>query len=201
MDNSTTTPKPAAKSIKGTKTEQNIVSAYLSETQAYARYTYYSQQAKKENYFPIQKVFEETAANELHHAKVFFKMLEGGMVTGTLMQLDAGVIGTTEENLTLSIEEEQDQGIDQYKAAAKVALEEGFPEIASHFIAIAAIEEHHKLRFEAWLKHVKAGTCWKRDHIIKWQCLVCGYIFEGTEPPMKCPACDHPREHYMALDI
>ena len=199
MDNSTAA--PAKKSIKGTKTEQNIVSAYLSETQAYARYTYYSQQAKKESYFPIQKVFEETAANELHHAKVFFKMLEGGMVTGSLMQLDAGVIGDTASNLEQSIIEEQDQGIDQYKAFAKVALEEGFPVIASHFLAIASIEEHHKRRFQTWLDHVKAGTCWKRDNKIKWQCLVCGYIFEGTQPPLKCPACDHPREHYMALDI
>lgn len=199
MDSSTT-PAPA-KSIKGTKTEQNIVSAYLSETQAYARYTYYAQQAKKESYFPVQKVFEETAANELHHAKVFFKMLEGGMVTGTLMQLDAGVIGDTAENLQQSIIEEQDQGIDQYHAFAKVALEEGFPVIASHFMAIASIEEHHKRRFQTWLDHVKAGTCWKRDTKIKWQCLVCGFIFEGTEPPLKCPACDHPREHYMALDI
>ena len=199
MDN--TNASPAKKSIKGTKTEMNIVSSYLSETQAYARYTYYSQQAKKENYFPIQKIFEETAANELHHAKVFFKMLEGGQVTGTLNQLDAGVIGTTAENLKISIEEEQDQGIDQYKAFAKVALEEGFPVIASHFMAIAAIEEHHKQRFEAWLKHVNDGTCWTRDHVIKWQCLVCGYVFEGKQPPLKCPACDHPREHYMALDV
>lgn len=198
----TTAAAPAAKkSIKGTKTEQNIVSAYLSETQAYARYTYYGQQAQKESYFPIQKVFEETAANELHHAKVFFKMLEGGVVTATLSPLDAGVIGTTAENLQQSIEEEQDQAINPYKDYAKVALEEGFPVIASHFLAIAAVEEHHKRRFQAWLDNVKAGTCWKRDHKIKWQCLVCGYIFEGTEPPMKCPACDHPREHYMALDI
>ena len=191
----------SSKSIRGTKTEQNIVSAYLSETQAYARYTYYSQQANKESYFPIQKVFEETAANELHHAKVFFKMLEGGQVTATLSQLDAGTIGTTASNLELSIAEEQAEGIDQYKTFAQIALEEGFPEIAGHFLAIAEVEEHHKRRFEAWLKHVKDGTCWQRDHKIKWQCLVCGYVFEGTTPPEKCPACDHPREHYMALDI
>ncbi|MCH5247357.1 MAG: rubrerythrin family protein [Muribaculaceae bacterium] len=201
MDTSAKAPAPAPKSIKGTQTEKNLVTAYLSETQAYARYIFYAKQAKKENYFPIQNVFEETAANELHHAKIFFKFLEGGKVTATLENLDAGVTGTTAENLQISIGEEEFEGIEQYKAFAKVALEEGFPVIASHFLAIASIEEHHKTRFETWLKHVQDGTCWTRDHVIKWKCLVCGYIFEGKQPPLKCPACDHPREHYMALDI
>lgn len=188
------------KSIKGTKTEKNLVNAYMSESVAYSRYMYYSAQATKEKYFPIAKVFEETAANELRHGKVFFKFLEGGSVE-CVLEVDAGVIGDTASNLATAAEEEKKEGVEQYTAAAKVADEEGFPEIASHFREIAEIEQHHHDRFMKYLEQVKAGTVWKRDHDIKWQCLVCGYVFEGKEPPKVCPACDHPREHYMALDM
>lgn len=187
------------KSIKGTKTEKNLVNAYISESAAYSRYMYYSKQATKENYFPIAQVFAETADNELHHGKVFFKFLEGGSVNCAIA-VDAGVIGDTASNLATAAAEERSEGVEQYTAAAKVADEEGFPEIAKHFREIAEIEEHHLRRFEHYLKQVKDGTVWKRDKPIKWLCLVCGYVHEGTEPPKECPACDHPREHYMALD-
>ncbi len=109
-------------------------------------------------------------------------------------------IGDTASNLATAAHEEEVEGVELYTESAKVADEEGFPEIAEHFRAIAEVEEHHRKRFERYLKQVKEGTVWKRDKPVKWQCLVCGYIFEGTEPPEKCPACDHPREHYMALD-
>lgn len=188
------------KSIKGTKTETNLVAAYMSESAAYTRYTYYAKQAEKENYFPISEVFQETAANELHHGKIFFKYLEGGSV-GCTLAVDAGVIGDTASNLATAAREEMLEGVDQYREAAKVAEEEGFADIAEHFNAIADIEEHHRRRFEAYLKQVKDGTVWKRDKPIKWQCMVCGYIFEGTEPPVECPACDHPQCHYKALDM
>lgn len=187
------------KSIKGTKTEKNLVNAYISESAAYTRYTYYSKQATKENYFPIAKIFDETAENELHHGKVFFKFLEGGSVD-CAVAVDAGVIADTATNLATAAEEERKEGVVQYTEAAKVAEEEGFPEIAEHFREIAEVEEHHRRRFEHYLKQVKDGTVWKRKKPIKWQCLVCGYIHEGTEPPAECPACDHPREHYMGLD-
>lgn len=187
------------KSIKGTRTEKNLVDAYMSESAAYSRYTFYSKQANKEKYFPIEKIFAETADNELHHAKVFFKFLEGGSVACTL-DVDAGVIGDTAANLATAVSEEIKEGVEQYTAAAKVADEEGFPEIARHFRAIAEVEHHHMQRFERYLKQVKDGTVWKRDKPIEWQCLVCGYIFKGTEPPETCPGCDHPREHFMALD-
>lgn len=187
------------KSIKGTRTETNLVAAYMSESAAYSRYTYYAAQAEKENYFPIAKIFNETAANELRHGKVFFKYLEGGSVPCTL-DVDAGVIGDTASNLATAAHEELVEGVEQYTAAAKVADEEGFPEIASHFRAIAEIENGHRARFERYLKQVKDGTVWKRDTPIKWKCLVCGYEYEGTEPPRTCPACDHPYQHYMALD-
>ncbi len=187
------------KSIKGTQTEKNLVISYLNETQANARYIYYAQQADKESYYPIGEIFRETAANELHHAKVFFKMLEGGTVS-VPMDADAGVIGDTATNLQISINEENEEGVDAYKKFAAVAEEEGFPEIASHFNAIAEVEATHRDRFERYLKQVKDGTVWKRDHAIVWRCLVCGYEFTGTEPPRKCPGCDHPYQHYMAMD-
>ena len=187
------------KSIKGTQTEKNLVIAYMAESSTYTRYTFYAKQAEKEKYFPIAEIFRETADNELNHGKVFFKLLEGGSVNVPL-NVDAGVIGDTASNLATAAHEEEVEGVELYTESAKVADEEGFPEIAEHFRAIAEVEEHHRKRFERYLKLVKEGTVWKRNKPVKWQCLVCGYIFEGTEPPEKCPACDHPREHYMALD-
>lgn len=190
----------ATKSIKGTKTEQNLVNAFMAESQSYARYTYYAQQADKELYFPIGVVFRETADNELHHAKVFLKMLENTEVQCT-GGVDAGFLGDTAANLVTAMKEEEQDGYEFYMAAAKTANEEGFPEIAGHFSAIAEVEKFHHDRFGKYLEQVKAGTVWKRDTPIKWQCLVCGYIYEGTTPPVKCPGCDHPYQHYMALDM
>lgn len=187
-------------SIKGTKTEQNLVNAYMAESQAYARYTYYAAQAEKEGYFPIQKVFEGTAANELRHGKVYMKMLEGGTVSCNA-SVDAVSIKDTASNLKIAIHEESAEGFELYLENAKVADKEGFPDIAEHFRAIASIEKHHMERFQTLLDQVKGGTVWKRNTPIKWQCLVCGYIHEGTEPPKTCPACDHPYQHYMPLDI
>lgn len=189
-----------AKDIRGTRTEKCLVAAYVSESTAYSRYTYYAKQADKENYFPIGQVFRETADNELSHAKVFFKMLQGGSVNVDL-DVDSGIIGDTATNLEIAAEEERVEGVEQYQASAKVADEEGFPEIAEHFRAIAEVEESHRRRFEAYIKQVKEGTVWKREKPVKWKCLVCGYIYEGTTPPEECPACDHLYQHYMALDI
>ena len=187
------------KSIKGTQTEKNLVIAYAAESMAYSRYTFYAAQADKENYFPVGEIFRETANNELRHAKVFFKFLEGGSVEVNVA-VDAGVIGDTASNLATAMKEEETEGVDLYTNAAKVAEEEGFPEIASHFRAIASIEQHHHDRFARYLKQVQDVTVWKRDKPVTWRCLVCGYTFVGTEPPAVCPACDHPREHYMAID-
>ncbi|MCM1519902.1 MAG: rubrerythrin family protein [Lachnoclostridium sp.] len=189
----------ATKSIKGTQTEKNLVTSYLAESTAYSRYTFYASQADKENYFPIGQIFRDTAANELRHSKIYFKYLEGGKVD-VPMDVDAGVIGTTADNLALAAEEEQNEGVDMYIKFADVADKEGFAEIASHFRAIADIERRHRDRFLWYLNQVKTDTVWKRDKPIQWQCLVCGYVFEGTEPPKVCPACDHPYQHYIALD-
>lgn len=190
----------ATKSIKGTRTEKNLVASYMAESSAYTRYTFYAKQANKEMYYPIEQVFTETAENELHHAKVFFKLLEGGSVP-VEMNVDAGIIGDTATNLAIAASEEEREGVEAYTNAAAVADEEGFHEIADHFRAIASVEATHRARFEHYLKQVKEGTVWKRETPIKWRCLVCGYIYEGVTPPQVCPGCDHPYQHYMAMDM
>ncbi len=189
-----------AKSIRGTKTEQNLVASYMAESAAYSRYTYYAAQAEKEGYYPIAKVFTDTAANELRHGKVFFKFLEGGQVAVD-MTVDSGVIGQTVDNLETAANEEQTEGVESYISAAKTADEEGFPEIAAHFRAIAEIEARHEKRFRKLIDQIKTNTVWKRDEPIEWQCMVCGYTYYGTEPPKVCPACDHPYQHYMPMDM
>ncbi len=190
-----------SKSIKGTVTEKNIVNAYVAETGAYARYTFYAKIADKEEYFPIGVVFREAADNELHHAKVFLKMLEDNVVPADC-NVNAGFLGKTADNLKTAMQEEREEGYESYREAAKTAREEGFDEIAEHFEAIADVEELHHDRFATLLDQVEKGTVWKRKKPIRWQCLVCGYIHEGLTPPDgDCPACDHPYQHYMALDI
>ena len=186
------------KSIKGTKTEMNVVNAYLAETQAFARYTFYAGIADKEKYFPIV-IFRETADNELHHAKVFLKMLENTEIVGN-PGVDAGFLGDTAANLKTSIKEESVDGYEFYYAAAKTAKEEGFDDIATHFEAIAAVEKTHHDRFQKMLEFVEKGTLWKREKPVTWKCLVCGYTEVGTEPPTKCPGCDHPYQHYIAIE-
>lgn len=188
------------KDIRGTKTERCLVTAYVAESTAYTRYTFYAKQADKELYFPIGEIFRETADNELHHAKVFFKYLQGGSVNIDI-DVDSGIIGDTATNLAIASEEERVEGVEFYRSSAKIADEEGFAEIAANFRAIADVEETHRRRFDAYLKQVKEGTVWKREKPIKWKCLVCGYIYEGTTPPDPCPGCDHPYQHYMAMDL
>lgn len=186
------------KSIKGTRTEANLVAAYMAESMAYTRYMYYAKQADKDGYPPIRVIFDATANNEMHHSKVFFKFLEGGKGTKE-MTIDAGVIGSTAENLATAAAEEEAEGVVMYTNAAKIAREEGFDNIADVFESIAKVELFHRDRFLRFLDQVQKGTVWKRDTPIKWQCLVCGYVYEGTEPPTVCPACAHPSKYYMDM--
>ncbi|MDE7181055.1 MAG: rubrerythrin family protein [Muribaculaceae bacterium] len=187
------------KSLVGTKTQVNLANAYVSESCAYTRYTFFAQQAQKEQYYQFANILNETAANELHHAKIYFKYLNEGGVKTDPIAVDAGVIGTTLENLKVAAEEERVEGVDQYIKAAEVAEEEGFQEIADRFRAIATVEGHHRDRFLKMADQIEKGTVWKSEDgkAIKWQCEVCGYIFEGVTPPEKCPACYHPYQHFM----
>lgn len=188
------------KSLKGTKTAELLAQSYLAESMAVTRYTYYSQQAQKDSYFQYANIFQETADNELHHAKIFLKYLVDGGVCDASMQVDSGNLGSTVENLKIAASEEQQEGVDLYKHAAEVARSEGFDELAARWEAIASIEAHHEARFNKMSERIANGTVWKRDQPIKWQCLVCGYIYEGTTPPEKCPACYHPYQHFMPAE-
>lgn len=184
--------------LKGTKTEQNLLKAFAGESQARNRYTYFAKQAKKEGYEQIAAIFEETAENEKEHAKVFFKYLEGGMVEITA-DYPAGSIGSTEENLLEAAEGEKMEWGTLYPDFAGIAEKEGFSEIASSFKNIAKVESHHEKRYRSLLENVKEDKVFKRDTSMNWKCRNCGFIYEGTEPPQMCPACQHPQSYYELL--
>lgn len=184
--------------LKGSKTEQNLLKAFSGESQARNRYTYYAKQARKEGYEQIAAIFEETAENEKEHAKVFFKHLEGGMVEITA-EYPAGIIGTTEENLLEAAEGEKMEWGTLYPDFGQVAEDEGFPEIAHSFRNIAKVEAEHEKRYRKLHENVKEKKVFKRKNMVKWKCRNCGFIYEGPEPPQKCPACQHPQSYYEIL--
>ena len=186
------------KSVKGTKTEKNLLAAFAGESQARNRYTYYASAAKKEGYEQIAAIFMETADNEKEHAKRFFKFLEGGEVEITA-SYPAGVIGTTAENLKEAAEGENMEHTKLYPEAARIAEEEGFKDIAFLFRKVAEVEVHHEQRYLMLLKNLKEGRVFKRETREKWICRNCGYIHEGNEPPDKCPTCEHPRAYFELL--
>jgi len=166
----------------GSKTEKNLQAAFAGESQARNKYTYFAKVARKEGYHYIAKVFEESAANEMQHAKDEFKLLGG--------------IADTRTNLKEAIAGEMHETITMYPTFAREAQAEGNTEAANLFRQIAVIEKQHGQRYKALLKMVEDGTVYKRDKPIRWKCGVCGYIHEGTEPPVKCPSCKHAREYY-----
>jgi len=182
-------------SLKGTKTEKNLLTSFAGESQARNRYTYFASKAKKEGYEQISAIFLETADNEKEHAKRFFKFLEGGEVEITAA-FPAGVIGSTKENLKASAEGENFEHTKMYPEYARIADEEGFPAIAAAFRAIAAVESRHEKRYLSLLENIEKDRVFKRDNPVKWKCRNCGYIHEGTEAPEICPACEHPRSYY-----
>lgn len=182
-------------SIKGTRTEQNLLKSFAGESQARSRYTFFASVAKKEGYEQISGVFMETAEQEKEHAKKFFKYLEGGMVEITA-SYPAGIIGTTAENLKAAAEGENEEWADLYPEFAKIAEEEGFPQIANTFRQIAKVEAEHEARYRTLLARVEAGKVFERDEEIEWQCRNCGYVLKGKKAPMKCPACEHPQAYF-----
>ena len=184
--------------LKGTRTEKNILTAFAGESQARNRYTYYAAQAKKEGFVQISKIFEETAHHEQEHAKRLFKMLEGGEIE-IQAAFPAGRIGTTAENLRESAHGENHEHSDMYPAFARVAAEEGFENIARVFEAIGLSEKQHEKRFRALLNNIEQGRVFAREQGAVWRCLNCGYVHEGSEAPEVCAACAHPRAHFELL--
>ena len=186
------------KSIKGTRTEQNLLKSFAGESQARSRYTFFASVAKKEGYEQIAGVFMETAEQEKEHAKRFFKFLEGGMVEITA-SYPAGMIGTTAENLAAAAAGENEEWVDLYPAFADIADEEGFKEIAVAFRMIAKVEAEHERRYRQLLANVEANKVFEKDEAIMWQCRNCGFVFEGKKAPAKCPACAHPQAYFQIL--
>ena len=185
-------------SVKGTKTERNILTAFAGESQARNRYTYFSKQAKKEGFVQIADIFEETANQEKEHAKRLFKLLEGGEVeiTGAF---PAGVIGTTVENLKEAAGGENYEWTTMYPEFAQVARDEGLDHIAFIFEAIGVAEKQHEKRYVDLAANIEVGKVFKREESVTWRCRNCGYLHEGTEPPEMCPACAHAQAHFEIL--
>jgi len=184
--------------LKGSKTEKNILTAFCGESQARNRYTYFSSQAKKDGYEQIAYIFEETANQEKEHAKRLFKFLEGGEVE-IAAAFPAGVIGTTVDNLKEAAAGEHYEYSSMYPEFARIALVEGFNEIADVMLNIAVAEKQHEKRYLALMANIKNGTVFKKDREITWRCRNCGYIHNGKEAVDKCPACDHPQAHFEVL--
>jgi rubrerythrin len=187
-----------AKSIKGTRTEKNLLAAFTGEAQARNRYTYFAGAAKKEGFEQISAIFLETAENEKEHAKVFFKYLEGGEVEITAAY-PAGVIGDTKANLEAAASGEKHEWSTLYAAFEQVAREEGFPDIAGSFREIAEVEQFHEVRYRKLLANVVKGEVFRKKAAVKWHCRNCGYVHEGAEAPEECPACRHPKAYYEVL--
>ncbi|MDD5020371.1 MAG: rubrerythrin family protein [Candidatus Omnitrophica bacterium] len=186
------------KSIKGSKTEKNLLAAFSGESQARNRYTYFASAARKEGFEQIAAVFAETAENEKEHAKVFFKYLEGGDVEITAVY-PAGMIRDTKANLEEAAAGENLEWTTLYSDFAKVAKDEGFPEVARSFEQVAKVERFHEARYRKFINNIAGGEVFKKKTPVKWHCINCGYVFEGPEAPKECPACRHPQSFYEVL--
>ncbi len=184
-------------SLKGTRTEQNLLKAFAGESQAKNRYEFFSKQARKDGFMQIAEIFMETAKEEQSHAKQFFRWLEGGVVEITA-SYPAGIVGTTAENLKAAAEGENEEWTDLYPAFAEMAKEEGFPKIASTFKMVARVEKEHERRYLKLLQNVSEDKVFMKDGKVWWKCMVCGYVYESENALENCPVCRHPRS-YMKM--
>jgi rubrerythrin len=182
-------------SIKGTQTEQNLLKSFAGESQARNRYTFFASKAKKDGFEQIAAFFEETAAQEKEHAKLFFKFLEGGMVEITAT-FPAGVIGSTAENLLAAAEGEHEEWTEAYPEFAKIAEEEGFPKIAESFKLVATVEKRHEERYRKLLQNIETDVVFKRSQKVEWACRNCGYLHNGETALDLCPCCHHPQAYF-----
>jgi len=185
------------KSIKGTKTEQNLLKSFAGESQARNRYEFFAKVAKKEGYEQISRIFQETANQEKQHAKSFFRFLEGGM-TEITATYPAGIIGTTKENLVAAAEGENEEWTELYPEFAKIAKEEGFAKIANTFTMIAKVEAEHERIYLKLLQNISEDKVFIKDKKVWWKCLVCGYVYESEKALEICPVCSHPKA-YMQM--
>lgn len=183
------------KGIKGSQTEQNLLKAFAGESQARMRYNYFSKVAKKEGLEQIAAIFEETAINEMAHAKRFFKFLEGGMLEITATY-PAGLIGTTIDNLKAAADGENEEWAELYPEFAQIAEEEGFKEVAVAFKMIAKVEKAHEARYRKLHDNLEKGIVFERDGIVVWKCRNCGFLHEGKKALKNCPACQHPQAYF-----
>ncbi|MDV0446652.1 Rubrerythrin [Methanosarcinaceae archaeon Ag5] len=169
------------------KTEENLKAAFAGESQARNKYDYYAKVAREEGYHYVAKIFEETALNEMQHAKDEFKKLNG--------------IGNTKENLQAAIDGEQYETCSMYPEFAETADAEGFKDVARLFRQIGKVEAHHRDRYQLLLDRLNAGTLYSRDEPITWKCLKCGYVHVGKQPPANCPSCGHEANYFEPSDI
>ena len=176
--------KNMMKELKGTKTEKNLQEAFAGESMARNKYSYWASKAKKDGYVQIAAIFEETAANEKEHAKMWFKLLNGG-------------IDSTEKNLEAAAAGENFEWTDMYDRMAREADEEGFPEIAEKFRGVGAIEKHHEERYRKLLQNINDKRVFSKDGDVIWQCANCGHIVIGKDAPEVCPVCDHPQAYFQ----
>ena len=186
------------KSIKGTKTEKNLLKSFAGESQARNRYTYFASAAKKEGYEQIANIFLETAENEKEHAKVFFKYLEGGDLEITA-SYPAGIIKDTKANLEEAAAGENMEWTTLYSDFGQIAKSEGFSDVASSFEQIAKVERFHESRYRKLISNIANKEVFKKKSSVKWHCSNCGYVMEGSDAPKECPACKHPQSYYEVL--
>ncbi|HHX59458.1 MAG TPA: rubrerythrin family protein [Epulopiscium sp.] len=186
------------KSLKGTKTAENLMKSFAGESQARMRYTYYASQAKKDGYVQMANIFLETAENEKEHAKRFFKFLSGSL-EGETVEINANfpvALGDTKSNLLAAAQGEKEEWEDLYPTFADVADQEGFPEIAYVWREIAEAEERHERRYRKLIANIESNKVFEKDEEVEWKCNNCGYIHTGKSAPDLCPACDHPQGHF-----
>jgi rubrerythrin len=189
------------KSLKGTKTAENLLKAFAGESQARNRYSFYASIANKEGYKQIRNIFNETADNEKEHAKRFYKLLLKGFDGELPAVIDINATypvaqGTTLDNLLAAASGENEEWEDIYPEFARIANEEGFKEVADAFTLIAAVEKDHEARYSKLAENIKNGKVFKKEEKVYWKCGNCGYVHEGVEAPGQCPACIHPQSHF-----
>ncbi len=185
-------------SLKGSQTEKNLITSFAGESQARNRYTYFASQARKDGYVQVAQIFEETANQEKEHAKRFFNQLEGGDVM-VEAAFPAGIVGSTAENLKAAAGGEHYEWTEMYPGFAKIARDEGFENAAKIWDAVCVAENQHEKRYLGLLKSVENATFFKKTQPVVWRCINCGYLHEGLEAPLNCPACAHPQAYYEIL--